>query len=740
MILLIYTLLSIILYNKHSLLFSLFVIFLAAWIYSRYLPEKWWENLLSWAEWIILYIRGLAPLNSDLVLPTSWLMASLISLILFILTEKVKKIILIFCLGVSLLGTEWFLGHEQILPCMWLFALSLVMLLSSRHYHYLTVISSVPDYGLWMLWTLPTALIVVFMAFISMPQDTAVLKWEFLERQIDNIQDRWSERYGFTAPRQSFRLSQTGFSPSSDELGGPVQLSDEIVLEVKSPKPLYLRGTILNYYTGSNWINSINDKRYRFSDQYWKEVRDTSYDWDEQIWKDLDSSDFDRFFPSAEVIIHHVGIETSVIFNSIRCYNIAPLQRNKFTPYFNHKSETFTSRNITEEDAYMLDIRVPSINDPEFQQFINEYVSTSDMENLYQPFSDTDKSTSPKLDFILEHYTQIPDTVPSRVHDLAVSITKDLSNPFDKAKALEKYLKENFTYTLTPPYTPVERDFVDYFLFDLKKGYCTYFASAMAIMGRSIGLPTRYIEGFFMPQQPSSEDMYEVRKEHGHAWVEIYFPKVGWLPFDPTPSVESGGQSTSGISDFSSYYEDEYMEDEYLYPDNMPDLDISTSKNKQTNSHWWNEIPPGLMWIIAILIFIILIMLFLGGIVFWHRLQWYKIKKYPLDKQLILYYKEILWLLELYQFPVQPGETPYKYSKRVDSWLVNPISSLTEISHILIKTQFGSYPLKEEELSIVKQFYLYLEEDIKKVIGTPRYFAQLILRYVKKQKWGFVSK
>ncbi|MDR2670348.1 MAG: transglutaminase-like domain-containing protein [Oscillospiraceae bacterium] len=133
------------------------------------------------------------------------------------------------------------------------------------------------------------------------------------------------------------------------------------------------------------------------------------------------------------------------------------------------------------------------------------------------------------------YYLSLPAELPARVRTLAEELTKTQETDYDKARALETYLRETFPYDLNTPPTPPSQDFVDYFLFDLQRGYCTYYASALAVMARSIGLPARYVEGF-APSSDKIEEYYYATGKQAHAWVEIFFEGFGWIPFEPTAS------------------------------------------------------------------------------------------------------------------------------------------------------------------------------------------------------------
>jgi len=135
-------------------------------------------------------------------------------------------------------------------------------------------------------------------------------------------------------------------------------------------------------------------------------------------------------------------------------------------------------------------------------------------------------------------YLRLPALDP-RVPRLAAQITNAASNDFDRAAALENYLKTRFGYTLELPQTVV-KDPIANFLFERKQGHCEYFASSMAVMLRTLGIPSRVVTGFRSDEFNDLTGNYVVRAKDAHAWVEAYFPGYGWQTFDPTPPGASG--------------------------------------------------------------------------------------------------------------------------------------------------------------------------------------------------------
>ena len=138
-------------------------------------------------------------------------------------------------------------------------------------------------------------------------------------------------------------------------------------------------------------------------------------------------------------------------------------------------------------------------------------------------------------EFIRKRYLALPQSVPERVHQLAREIVAGKSNSYDQAKAIESYLR-TYPYDLGIPKPASGRDVADYFLFDLKKGYCDYYATAMVVLARSSGLPARFVSGYAPGLYDLPNRRYVIRRQDAHSWTEIYFPEIGWVEFEPTAS------------------------------------------------------------------------------------------------------------------------------------------------------------------------------------------------------------
>jgi protein-glutamine gamma-glutamyltransferase len=134
-------------------------------------------------------------------------------------------------------------------------------------------------------------------------------------------------------------------------------------------------------------------------------------------------------------------------------------------------------------------------------------------------------------------YLQLPDTVPARVGELAKTATAEAPLTINKVRALEAWMSANVQYSLNTPNATTGTDAVDQFLFVDKVGFCEQIASALVVMLRSLGIPARLTVGYTPGERNPLTGLFEVKASDAHAWAEVWFPDVGWLPFDPTESV-----------------------------------------------------------------------------------------------------------------------------------------------------------------------------------------------------------
>jgi transglutaminase-like putative cysteine protease len=165
-----------------------------------------------------------------------------------------------------------------------------------------------------------------------------------------------------------------------------------------------------------------------------------------------------------------------------------------------------------------------------------------------------------------------------RVARKTAEITADADNPYDEARAIETWLESNKDYSLNVSRT--SDSMAETFVFEMERGYCEYFATSMVVMLRSQGIPARYVVGYSTGQQVAP-DTYRVRGMNAHAWVEVYFPDVGWVKFDPTPGSDRLQQERQSMQE--DLPEEEYAPSEEGSPgETEPPEEDSPDEDRET--------------------------------------------------------------------------------------------------------------------------------------------------------------
>jgi hypothetical protein len=337
-------------------------------------------------------------------------------------------------------------------------------------------------------------------------------------------------------------------------------------------------------------------------------------------------------------------------------------------------------------------------------------------------------------DAVYAKYLQSVDTLPARVVDLAKQITATAANDYDKTKAIEQYLAKSYPYTLDPGITPKSKDFVDYFLFEQKQGYCSYYASAMTMMLRSVGIPARYVEGYMLPPSPEKGTEYYVTNQQAHAWVEVYFEGYGWLTFEPTaPFIsnyyvndEVSGSVGSGMAGNPAYEDYMKMMEQYRNSGKKPALSeeefVLADHKSYTN--------------IILLSFAALVMIgFISIIAFNYLKSKYRllrvIKMDPRDGVLFLY-KYYLTLLSLQGMGMHAGETPSQYAERISGnvhfrYTTNKTITFKSVTDVFVLARFSTLNISVKDKEAVYQFYERLLLKTKYSLGNLKFF---LYRYI----------
>ncbi len=170
--------------------------------------------------------------------------------------------------------------------------------------------------------------------------------------------------------------------------------------------------------------------------------------------------------------------------------------------------------------------------------------------------------------YVRKAFLQLPTSLKPEIKQLALEITRGSATPYDKITAIRNYLENRYTYSLNLSKRMTDDPLYD-FLFVSRSGHCEYFATAMAIMCRTVGYPTRLVRGFQQGEWNDSGNFYEVRQKDSHAWVEVYFPNFGWISFDPSPRASADEYFESRRTRIGRYLSKRLLQLQILWRQNV---------------------------------------------------------------------------------------------------------------------------------------------------------------------------
>ena len=171
--------------------------------------------------------------------------------------------------------------------------------------------------------------------------------------------------------------------------------------------------------------------------------------------------------------------------------------------------------------------------------------------------------------WVTEKYLQLPDSITPETVALSGELTAEHDNPFDKAIAVRNYLRRNIAYNDQISAPPPDVEPVHYILFDRQEAYCNYYASAMVMMLRSQGVPSRFVAGYAQGEWDEESSSYRVRASNAHSWVEVYFPGYGWIQFEPTASIPAGDRPETSENPGDAFGAESQSEDDLSGPDEL---------------------------------------------------------------------------------------------------------------------------------------------------------------------------
>jgi transglutaminase-like putative cysteine protease len=294
----------------------------------------------------------------------------------------------------------------------------------------------------------------------------------------------------------------------------------------------------------------------------------------------------------------------------------------------------------------------------------------------------------------LVKYTELPSDLPQRVRDLGAELTAGALTPYDKAKAIEAYLA-TFPYSLNVNPPPFNSDGVDHFLFTLKTGYSEYFASAMTVLLRTVDVPARLATGYTVGDRVTDQDLYVVTDSHSHAWVEVYFPRYGWIPFEPTPGAELPPAFAIGYA--------ESPDDLLTGPDGIPFVDdcfdeIELCAEEIFLPSLGGPLVPDEGLGARLIAMAVWLLAGLAAVVFLAGASWFFWKRYMVpsaDPRAA--YRRLALLCALGSAGPALHQTPYQYRERLFAALPGHEEDVSALIGAYVRSRYGAKQLASEE-------------------------------------------
>ncbi|HEY8349713.1 MAG TPA: transglutaminase domain-containing protein [Clostridia bacterium] len=629
-----------------------------------------------------------------------------------------------------------------------------------------------------LLWSLPVSVVLILLAS-SIQASNYPIQWKWLDQKINSAYNYLRNKFDYETFDYFSLSASSGFGDSDDFLGGRVRLDKTNVLYVTTSRRIYLRGATKDVYTGNRWVNSVEELTPVEGEPF------SLYNDTEEMLeglKILAGSDElpDGLLSLNPITVTFLNLKTKSLFIPPKVSSFEPYSSD-INSFISDTGDLSAEKRLSKNFQYGLMAYVPTTGSEQFHEILRK-----SKRGLYAEYLDKHKSlvisslsvsgkpvivypdgTITELsddisseinglidsntfagvvirsldefrqrynsvrrfkensDAVYEKYLQLPDELPQRVKDLAASLVIAADSDYDKAKAIEKFVAENYAYNLDVRSTPRDRDFVDYFLFDLQEGYCSYFASAMTILARCVGLPARYVEGYMLPPDPVKDrhDAYVVTNLQAHAWTEIYFEGYGWLPFEPTPPFRSAYYTVDLHENvnLSQYYNPAYED----YMEMMKRYYTQGGSGFTNPGTYRDNADPEpdmiVLWTLCVIGCLFLLLVIVNAVR--SKVRLFRLAALPPRTSILKHYDYYIGLLKLAGFAIEPAETPYQYSARIDKLLFFSPVRFKAITDIFVKIRYSTHDATDKEKRLFTEFNAGFLSEIKVSMGKMKYFA-----------------
>ncbi|MBO0999079.1 DUF4129 domain-containing protein [Bacillus sp. SD075] len=338
------------------------------------------------------------------------------------------------------------------------------------------------------------------------------------------------------------KRKSVGYDEDDSDLGGSIEPDSSIVFYNNAPAGHYWKVESKDIYTGKGWVSLLETDFHTFSNG--------------QDMASLDIYDVPEVVRTEEMT---AKVSMTESYSHILHPQSGYLKKIEGKNGMDFKYYQGMDKVISEQDNGKL-------------LSMKEYELVYDMPRF--DIAALRKVTGPdeSMDLLMEKNTQLPEGLPNRIYELGSRLTRNETNWYDKAKAIEDYFDgPEFIYSKDDiPYPESNQDYVDQFLFETQLGYCDNFSSAMVVLLRAANIPARWVKGYTEGEKSilDGETIYKVTNNNAHSWVEVYFSGIGWVPFEPT----------KGFNGEVQFYDSELKQEVIKNPEETPINEEQTKK------------------------------------------------------------------------------------------------------------------------------------------------------------------
>jgi len=690
---------SVLFWNKWTFLSGLGLALLVAGgavlsLYRQDFEAAWWRELSALVRELYRFAVNQLPYRPEYSVYFAKGLAVLLTLLAALNLQVGSGFLTLTLLATGVCAVPLYMGWGVDENALVLLAFCLLVLLV----HQLNLIAVLRDQygeksaGVLALLMLPVCAGIFLLAGSAPKPDVESLQ----NQELPDISGAADNLLYYLLPDQIFSWSEDG-----KKLGGPRHPNDIFVMEVSAPDQVYLAGSVHDIYTGSSWEKSrtgTTPLKKEAGLYHANAYGDLVYN---QLY-------FMRYYaqPMEELAVITGDARTKTIFAPPFIQSLAI---QDISPSMDEYGMLLGDKPLPKEHTYT-------------QTYIDWNFSNPYMRRVLQELSSGGRTAEDSQDEMLAACLSLPDTLPLRVKELALSLTQGLDSDYDKLVAIQNYLAQ-FPYTLDPENVPAGEDFVDYFLFTGREGYCVYYATAMAVLGRCADIPTRYVEGFVLPREKNVNGNYTVTNQQAHAWVEAWFPDFGWVKFDPTPPLGAG----TGPEEPESSQPEEETEEESLpessRPEEPPPSTVSEPEEPESSLPDLPEEPqgpetkPSSKGVGALLWGLLAVVAAGGGLYLYgrHRINRYRQELEAIDalsnrEAVIRWFERMVKALSALGYPIQQGETALTYAQRVEEALSasgHPIP-LWELAKIFCLASYSRQEITPSHREQMKECYRQL--------------------------------